>query len=260
MLGKLLKHEMKATARLLSPIFLILASLTILNRIVISIDIFKGALRIIPGFITFFYVLSIFAIIVVTFVIIIYRFYKNLMTDEGYLMFTLPVKSHDLINSKLIASVLWTVAGFAAVILSIYVIFYGSNVSLAVREYYPIILDSLRRDYGTLITVLNLELIIMLILSIFNHILMVYVSIALGQLFHGHKILGSFASYIGLSVVIQVLSIFLLVIASYILPTTTEPKMIITQILPFSILLMIVLNIVYYLLTNVIFKKKLNLE
>ena len=37
----------------------------------------------------------------------VYRFYKNLMTDEGYLMFTLPVSRSQLIWSKLIVSMAW---------------------------------------------------------------------------------------------------------------------------------------------------------
>lgn len=35
------------------------------------------------------------------------RFRNNLMTDEGYLMFTLPVSVHQLLWSKLLVSMLW---------------------------------------------------------------------------------------------------------------------------------------------------------
>lgn len=43
-------------------------------------------------------------------ILIFIRFYKNFFTDEGYLTFTLPVRRSQLINSKLIMSI---VLGFA---------------------------------------------------------------------------------------------------------------------------------------------------
>ena len=39
-------------------------------------------------------------------ILIFVRFYKNFFTDEGYLTFTLPVRRSQLINSKLIMSIL----------------------------------------------------------------------------------------------------------------------------------------------------------
>ncbi len=60
MLGKLFKHEFKATARLLLPLYLVLAVMTLMDRIVINLDIFTGVLSIIPGIISFIYVISIY--------------------------------------------------------------------------------------------------------------------------------------------------------------------------------------------------------
>lgn len=51
--------------------------------------------------------LSVMALAAVTVVVIVYRFYKNLLGSEGYLMHTLPVTVHQLIWSKLIAAVVW---------------------------------------------------------------------------------------------------------------------------------------------------------
>lgn len=58
---------------------------------------------------------------IATFVIIIRRFYKNVFGREGYLTLTLPVSSHQLILSKLLASLIWTV--FNAIILAIGITF-----------------------------------------------------------------------------------------------------------------------------------------
>lgn len=44
---------------------------------------------------------------IATLVIIIRRFYKNVFGCEGYLTLTLPISSHQLILSKLLASFIW---------------------------------------------------------------------------------------------------------------------------------------------------------
>ena len=55
----------------------------------------------IVGTITGFMYISIFiALVAATVIIVILRFYKGLLGDEGYLMHTLPVKPWQLITSK----------------------------------------------------------------------------------------------------------------------------------------------------------------
>jgi hypothetical protein len=148
MLGKLLKHEFKATARLLLPIYLLLVVLTIIDRIVLGLD-FKGSLSIVTGFVTFAYVATLIAIVVVSFVIIALRFYKNLLSDEGYLMFTLPTKQSALINSKLIVSFIWNIAGVLAVFLSLFCVFINSMRMDRLRDGWRMLMDAMQEELGT---------------------------------------------------------------------------------------------------------------
>lgn len=48
--------------------------------------------------------LGIYAFSILTSVLIYVRFYKNFFSDEGYLTFTLPVKTRSLLNSKLLSA------------------------------------------------------------------------------------------------------------------------------------------------------------
>ncbi len=57
---------------------------------------------------------------VLTVVSIIQRFYKNLLGDEGFLMFTLPVSSTTLLGSKMLAAMLWTIASSMVGMLSFF--------------------------------------------------------------------------------------------------------------------------------------------
>lgn len=261
MLSKLFKHEMKATARLLLPLYLILAVLTIMDRIVIYLDIFKGVLAVIPGFITFAYVASIIAILIVSSVIVIYRFYKNLMTDEGYLMFTLPVSPHHLINSKLLVSIIWNIGSLVGVILSLLIVFSGSSAFADFPEAWRQLVAAFKAEFGSYSAIFVVEIILLIICSIINSILTIYVSIAIGQFFNGHKILGSIAAYIGISAALQIFTTAASIIFGFIFRNSVDDITLLPMIVfPMLLLFLIVLNAIYYVVTNYIFKRRLNLE
>ncbi len=59
-----------------------------------------------------------------TLTMMIQRFNKNLLSDEGYLMHTLPVKPWKHIASKLLASMLWMIGSVVVALISILVITY----------------------------------------------------------------------------------------------------------------------------------------
>ena len=109
MLGKLLKHEFRATGRTLLPVIGAVLALCVLANISIRILNVTDStfVTILFGLIVSFFVLSIFVAAVMTTVVMVMRFYRNLLRDEGYLMHTLPVSVHELVWSKLIASFVW---------------------------------------------------------------------------------------------------------------------------------------------------------
>jgi hypothetical protein len=261
MLGKLMKHEMKAVSRLLFPIYMVLIVFTIAARIVVSLH-FEGVFEIIPGAVIGLYTLSIIAIFVVSFVIIIIRFYKNMVTDEGYLMFTLPVKPYQLINSKLIISLFWTILSIIAVLLSIGIVVATPENLVSFRSGFADLMRDIRNELGIANTVLLwFELPLMAFTAAINGILCVYACIAIGQLFSGHKVLGSFVAYIVYIVVMQVLSVVFMIVAGNVFPVYfNQAAAITTVLLPVTILWTIVLSVIFYIVTNYIFNKKLNLE
>ncbi len=104
MLGKLIKYEYKATARTFIPIYIALLLVAVINRV------FRmGAIDVAWGISTLALVGLFIALGVLTIIVIVQRFNKNLLGDEGYLMFTLPVTSVQLIVSKLVISIVWTI-------------------------------------------------------------------------------------------------------------------------------------------------------
>ena len=64
-------------------------------------------------------IVGIIAYMIICFIFVIYRYYQNFFTDEGYLTFTLPVKRYTLLNAKLINAFIWESATSIVFILSI---------------------------------------------------------------------------------------------------------------------------------------------
>lgn len=86
MLGKLMKYEIKATARILIPLYIALLAFAVINKFFIG----TGLADKLQGFGSIPFILSIFgygctmaAVFIVTFFVIIQRFYKNLLGEIG---------------------------------------------------------------------------------------------------------------------------------------------------------------------------------
>ena len=94
MLSVLLKHEFRATSRRMLPALGVLTLLGLLAnlsiRVLMSGRVGSKLLTILLGlFIAAFFV-GITVVWILTLVLMISRFYRNLLKEEGYLMFTLP--------------------------------------------------------------------------------------------------------------------------------------------------------------------------
>lgn len=261
MLGKLLKHELKATSRLLIPLYLILIGISLLNRIMLSFQDVNWMMMFISNLLTAGFLFILVAVFAVTTVIMITRFYKNLIGDEGYLMFTLPVKPNQLITSKLIISVFWILIGIASVIVTLYITFATPERMDFIYQNLKDASEELRAAFGGSLSFVVAEMILLCIVSLFANILMLYLSIAIGQLFNGRRILGSFIAYIGIYTALQ---LFLLIgVGVCILFNwdsvnnfNTFPPV----FFPLAIFMLILCCIGMYGGTSYILNKKLNLE
>lgn len=124
MLGKLLKYELKRSARKFFPL--------VVGYMIVSL-IFSLMLRYgesikSPNFLMIFivvciaYGIAVGALFTVGFTISLTNFHKTLFTDEGYLMLTIPVKPYYHIFTKFISSVIWSAASMIVFVLSLLLI------------------------------------------------------------------------------------------------------------------------------------------
>ena len=117
MLGKLLKHEFRQSAR---SVMLIYASAA-----AVILFIFFGMLTKITWIgIVGSIVLYIAALVgvIMTLVSVIRNFYETLYSNQGYLSFTLPVRCSSLLFSKVFVSAVWIILSFVLAALCFLVI------------------------------------------------------------------------------------------------------------------------------------------
>lgn len=100
MLGKLFKHEWKASIRVYGLLYILAAIFTV--AVILYNQVFKnfaegleskwlqGILVSIESVLVIGYVLVLLAVNILTFIYLIYRFYQTMVCDEAYLTHTLP--------------------------------------------------------------------------------------------------------------------------------------------------------------------------
>lgn len=215
MLSKLLKHEFRATGRVMLPIYAAVLALAVLANLSIRFIQNTGStfLRILFGLLIAAFVVSIIAAAIMTLVMMITRFYRNLLKDEGYLMHTLPVSVHGLVWSKLIVSFVWFMVTFLVVWLVILLtglIQTGTSLAQFI-EGFPSwaeirgMLAQLDIRSGQL-WALGLSFLAAAILGGLTSCLHFYASMSLGHMFSKDKVLLSIVFFVGISFVLSMLS------------------------------------------------------
>lgn len=113
MFGKLIKHEIRHSARYNLVIYIAALAITLIMGIsLLTESTALGTLSCFAIYITGF------ATVVVTLVSVIKNFYDTLFSRQGYLSLTLPVKGSALLLSKVIVSFLWIIVGFLIMVLT----------------------------------------------------------------------------------------------------------------------------------------------
>lgn len=210
MTGKLIKFEFRSIIKQLGAVWAAVPAAAILfyvaNYVFHNTDFVRNNMysvgEMIQNISGILYIGVFAVLIIVTFLIILQRFYKGLLRDEGYLMHTLPVKPWQLITSKGVVALSVVVISSLVAFISIMIIVGIGNIT---SIFYGIgeIIEACNRE--PIYYLYLFEGILLLILSILKGIYQMYASMSIGQLFNAHKILFSVLAYIGISVVMTTL-------------------------------------------------------
>ena len=247
MLRKLLKHEFRATGRIMLPLYLILLATAIganfSTRGLLETDL--KVLDLLGGLLVMAFAVAIIAVCVMSMVVMVQRFYKNLLQDEGYVMMTLPVSVHQQVWSKLIVSAVWFALTIVMVCLAGLIMAFDIDILEGIGEVFH---------------------------EIFQHVTAYYAlngtAIAIGHSFSGHKMAWSVAWYFIIQFAVQFVGGMLVTLLDeswlhHLLLGWTDNISGMAAV-HFGMCVLIVGELVYgavfYLLTTYFLKRRLNLE
>lgn len=263
MLRKLMKYEISAMGRILLPLYGALLFMSLLMGIIANGLV---ALPIFAGIVIFLYTAVAITAAVMTIILIVQRFYKNLLGNEGYLMFALPVTAGKHIWSKGITAGLWSVIASIVGFLSALVILVSTENSGLVQ-----MMEGIRivwKEVGAMSLVYLVEIVVLLFLGAGVMIFRIYAAIAIGHLWGNHRILGGILAYLGLGVAeaaiisaVEKISIVLDMVDKFREIFEAIGEKAFSQLTFLGMALTFALFIgVYYVVTRYILKNKLNLE
>ncbi len=196
MLGKLLKHEFIATGRIMGVLYAVV--LLIMGYILGTYYFGKDA----NASITTAQMLGIMLLMIIslcnfilTTVVMVTNFQKSLYGDQGYLSFTLPVKSVSLLGSKVIVSTVWYVLAylclFGTIALNAYVFkedVIGQESYAMIESLLPMLLGG--KSIATIVTtVVVFFVILFLLLLLVSNAIYFAISLANTRLFQKKHLL-----------------------------------------------------------------------
>lgn len=271
MLGKLIKDELKSYRFSFGIIFLTGTIFTIFMKIVCMLP-YQGEVRdMVQILVSYGWYFIIMLISVAAQVLVIIRFYSTMVGDRGYLTWTLPAASSTHLWAKLIGGMLWRLLAVIVTIV-LFVIYCIGNywgfmeeitADVIWREMTAELMDVFRPEYLVPILLMVLAAIVW---TAFAQLL-IYMCIAVGQLFGKWRILASFGCYFLVMILMQILSVMGVVILSVgsafndiDVSLNIDGVWGVSGVAAVVLLLGVGVNAILFAVTNHIFKNHLNLE
>ena len=259
MLNKLLKYEFKSTGRTFLPIYGALLITSFLTRLFVFnkdfsnsffLSLFQVVLSSLFGFL-------LMAVFILTLVVSLQRFYKNLLGEEGYLSMTLPVRPWQHILCKSLTSLVWYIFSSIAAILAFVILAYEKGM---LGDFFKAIVTLIRRGSlnAQILTACG-EFFLFAALGILAFTMMLYASMALGQLSANKRLLTSFGAFLALNFLVQILMGVLGNLAvRWVFPMPSRWALNVALLLSIVVELFFLAG--FFAITNYILSRKLNLE
>lgn len=170
MLKKMLHYDFKAILKfwwigLLSTLVLSLGA-GLCGSLLTSEKDFPDIINIMSTFVIVIAVISLFAFLFMTSIMIYVRYYKNLFSDEGYLTFTLPLKRSQVLNSKFISGLVMSLLTMFAVaietVIGLCIAYYRDIFNKQFYNEIKVVIEEISKEkaFDELITMFALILII----------------------------------------------------------------------------------------------------
>lgn len=211
-MAKLMKHELRANSRIMLPLFLLAALLSVLGGLsarflnAVQDSMF---LKIVFGMFIVIFVLAISLLALLCLIYMVQRFYETIAGREAYLTLNLPVSIDGHICSKLLTAMIWSILTMLvtiAVIAIFLLVAAGSKpFEMLSGAYFEIKAQIAMMGISSgEIALLLFEGIIMAVIQLAASYLLIYTAIAIGQQSTEKKLGSSIAAFAGISVITNI--------------------------------------------------------
>ncbi len=205
MFGKLLKHELRHTARYHFPIlFISLGASLVMGATLLSKN--EGFMLMM----TLALLLVFAAIIIISLIAVIKNFSDTIFSRQGYLTMTLPVKGNQLLASKVIISFFWIVISYIAAYLpfSFVIIYIKQQLDAqAMTGEFMQAISEILPPADTIVT-LVLTIVITSLISMLSYVSFVYFSVTIAntRLLSKHPVVFGGLVFIAVSVITSIIT------------------------------------------------------
>lgn len=276
MILKLFKYDCRGVGKKLLPIYLLALGFAVMSRFTFTSYLFNNRLDYMPEIYSMFAsltfmlaIVSVVAVLLVTFFMLVIRYARSVFGEEGYLTNTLPITSSQIIIAKIINYYLWNFVAFVIASICLLIMFFHLDLFMEMWNDILYGMDELLAHFPTEFTpqivFITLSYIILVFISPISGILLVYVAIGIGSQFK-NKFIMSILSYFGLTFLIgQVSNIFIFLfigIGEKLDSAITEGEAvnIFTTLTAVQLIFVLATTVGYFFLAKYFIDKKLNLE
>jgi len=214
-MSKLIRHEFRATARLMLPFYLALLVSGLFISLITGNTGLVEKLNLL--FILIFFA-ALFGIGFMCLFILFSRFYTNTMTDRAYLTMTLPLSVHEFVWGELIISAVWFLLSALVVgVIGILCLTVSGMLTLPpmiegftvyAREINRLLTESGIRWIW--VVLFGLECLVGGITAVLAYCLRFYLAMACGQMFNRHRLALSVVCYLLIGAVLSALFLFVI--------------------------------------------------
>lgn len=268
MLGKLIKYDLKATAKVFLLLHAVYLAVCIVSRPLFMDRLdFNGDQDLLIAQIIIFSSAMILVVVAAnsgTWLIFTFRYYRNLFSREGYLTWTLPASGVQHLWAKILYGIILYIADMIIIAAGSIILLTGQNVT----EAYSSIAEEFTEEFGMSIVTFGIYIFLFALASGVLAVVYSYFCVTVGQLFPAHRVIGAIAVYFITSFVIQIATLLILALtggltgSSLVEMSEAEDAAVsfyLFQGLWQGLFFMFIIAVVQYAATHYIMEKKINL-
>ena len=268
MLGKLIKYDLKASAKVFLLLHAVYLAVCMASRLFFMDRLdFSSDPDLLIAQIVIFSTAILFLLMVAntgTWLIFTFRFYRNLFSREGYLTWTLPASGIQHLWSKIISGFILYATDAFVIGAGFLILLTGRNVT----EAYAAVADEFTAEFGMPLHLFGMYIFLFSLISGIYAVISSYFCVTAGQLFPAHRVLGAVAVYFITSFCVQMLTMFIMGISGHfttspLVGTVGETDVTVSAYLfrglwP-SLFITLLIAVVQYAVTHYIMTRKINL-